>query len=204
MNSVTLKNINQELEYIDPDERRLIDTNIEEPLTIDDLINILGYQFRDDMILYSDLDKYQSIGQLLPRNNTFKIILIRDTPYSGHFVVILRYKKIIEWFDSYGFKPGDELDYMMVNNKLDQTKSELINLLRDAQKKGFQIVYNNKDYQQYSTDYKTIAVCGRYCSLRIIMLLKYNYDLEQFNNFMDDLRRRYKLNYDELVSLIIK
>jgi len=47
-------------------------------------------------------------------------------------------------------------------------------------------------------------VCGRYCSLRIIMLLKYNYDLEQFNNFMDDLRRRYKLNYDELVSLIIK
>ena len=125
------------------------------------------------MILYSDLDKYKSIGQLLPRNKTFKIILIRDTPYSGHFVVILRYKKIIEWFDSYGFKPGAELDYMMVNNKLDQTKSELINLLRDAQKKGFQIFYNNKDYQ-YSTDYKTISLCGRYCSLRVIMLLKYN------------------------------
>jgi hypothetical protein len=76
MNSVTLKNINQELEYIDPNERRTIDTNIEEPLSIDDLIKILGYQFRDDMILYSDLDKYKSIGQLLPRNKTFKIILI--------------------------------------------------------------------------------------------------------------------------------
>lgn len=204
MNTVSIQNINKELQYIDPHERRIIDTNIEKPLSIDDLVKILGYQFRDDMILYSNLDQYKSIEQLLPRNKTFKIILIRDEPYSGHFVVILRYKKTIEWWDSYGFKPDDQLDYMMVNNRLDQTKSELYDIFRDSQKKGFQIVYNKKAYQQYSTDYKTIAVCGRYCSLRVIMLLKHNYDLEQFNNFMDELKRRHGLSYDELVSLIIK
>lgn len=206
MNTVSIKNIHKELKYIDPHERRIINTNIKRPLSTEELIEILGPTFRDDVILYSYLDNYSRIEDLLPTDKSFKIILVRDSEYSGHYVVILRYSKTIEWFDSYGIYPGHILEYMgsSINKQLDQTKGELISLLKGAQEDGYDTIYNKKAFQEYSTDKKLIATCGYYCSLRIILLLKYNFDLVQFTRFLEKLKAKYKLNYDELVSLIIK
>jgi hypothetical protein len=59
MNSVTIQKIKEDLEYIDPQERQTIKRNISTPLSIDDLIQLFGEHFRDDMILYSNLDQYK-------------------------------------------------------------------------------------------------------------------------------------------------
>lgn len=206
MNNITVQGIQDELKIIDPQERQLIKDNISKALSNDDLISILGYQFKDDVILYSDLDNYESIEDLLPEDKTFKIILVRDTEYSGHYVAILRYSNTIEWFDSFALQPGEELNYTgsSINNELDQTKGEINDLLYDGKRRGYKIVYNKINFQEYSTDTKTIATCGRYCLLRIIMMMKYNYDLNKFIIFMKNLKLRYRLNYDQMVSLIIK
>ena len=205
MNSVTLKNINQELEYIDPQEKEIIRKNIQHSMSFNDLGDVLGQHFKDDIILYSILDNYNSIEELLPRNKSFKILLIRDSEYSGHYVTIMRYKKTIEFYDSYGTYPSKQLDYTKrVNQGLGQSKDELLDLLKDAQQKGYNVVYNKTAFQQYSTNIETIATCGRHVLFRIIMLLKYNYDLNKFVNFFMRLKRRYKMSFDELVSLIIK
>ena len=205
MNNLTLGQIHEELKYIDPNERQIINKNIKESLSVDDLNDILGQQFSDDIILYSNLDQYRSIEDLLPTNKSFKVLLIRDSNYSGHYVCILRYNKTIEFFDSYGMYPSNELDYTEnVNQSLGQTRDELLDLLQDAKQKGFKIEYNKIEFQQYSTGRKSIATCGRHVLFRIIMMIKYNYDLNKFVNFFISLERKYHLDFDNLVSLIIK
>ena len=206
MDKITINSIRKELKVIDPEEKKFIKKNISTPMSDQDLINELGSQFRDNIFLYSDLQKYNSITELLPTDKSFKILLVRDQPNSGHYVVILRYGDTIEWFDSFGLYPSNELNYIdsNENQQLGQTKGLLKSLLDQAINDGFQVVYNKLKMQEFSTDNKVISVCGRFCCLRIIMLLKYNYDLRKFLLFMEDLRKNYRLSYDELVSLIIK
>ena len=85
-----------------------------------------------NILKYSEIGNYKSIQQLLPRNKSWKIILIEDEYNSGHCTLLLRYNNTLEWFNSYGTFPSAELDFISHQQKaiLDQDVKHLNILLK--------------------------------------------------------------------------
>ena len=73
---------------------------IRKPLSDSTLRSILDSETR--IITYPDLSTYISSDELLPKAYDFVIILLLETPQSGHWCALLRYSNVFEWFDSYG------------------------------------------------------------------------------------------------------
>ena len=84
---------------------------IKKPLSDDDIKQILGKSCK--IIMYPDLEKYNSIDLLLPSPNDFCIILLIEDQnkynISGHWVALLKYNGIYEFFDPYGNPPDFDL-----------------------------------------------------------------------------------------------
>ena len=64
-----------------------------------------------NLIQYKDIHKYKSIDELLGKYKKC-VILYHTSENYGHWVCMYEYKNIIYFFDSYGFIPDDELNYL--------------------------------------------------------------------------------------------
>lgn len=108
------------------------------------------------VISYHELEGIQSIQQLLEPYGA--VILLYETKQNfGHYTALFFDKnKNLEFFDSYGFAPDQELKYATYDNT-----PYLSNLLKKYQGK---IIYNNEDLQKWARDVNT---CGRWCASRI-------------------------------------
>jgi len=89
---------------------------IAKPMTDSDLQRYLGAPSSKYIVKYSDLDNYNTINDLLPKEKDFKIILTEQEFNNGHWTCIMRYKDddkdVIEYFNSYGSKPSYELGFI--------------------------------------------------------------------------------------------
>lgn len=74
------------------------------------------------------------------------------------------------------------------------------NILLNKAFKQFKIIYNKFKFQKVS---KNINTCGRWCVLRILMMLDHNMDLDNFISFIKTSANEKELTKDELVSYII-
>ena len=150
-------------------------TNIEkQDLTGDDIKKICNGNV--EVIAYHLLKDYDSIENLLKVHGA--IILLYETKQNfGHYTALF-YNKAnqLEFFDSYGFKPDEELKYATFN--LDNGVPYLTNLLKKYNKP---IVYNNKKFQMWAKDMNT---CGRWTSVRIRM--RHRYDLNEFTQMFSN------------------
>lgn len=179
-----------------------INDKISQPLTDDDLKHFLGENVMSNIIKFSDLAKYKSINELLPNEKDYKIILIENSHNVGHWVVIMRYNKTVEYFNSYGTNPLNDLEYVGKNNNmvLNQSKQYIKKLLDDAVIKKYSVIYNKKRFQKLKS---SINTCGRHVVSRIIGMKKLNLDLEGYIKLLDKYKRKYKINYDQAITLII-
>ena len=195
-------NLQHYLTHLKNPNKQKLQQQIKEEITDSDLTRYFGKRDFKNILKYSDLANYNSIQQLLPRNKSWKIILIEHEYNSGHWTLLLRYNNTIEWFNSYGSFPSEELDYISQykNAQLDQQVKHLNILLTQALPK-FNIIYNKRKLQQLENGINT---CGKWVILRIIMMEKYNMDLAQFLQFVDKLKKLYKISSDELVTLLIQ
>ena len=182
---------------IDIDE---INKNISKDVSDGDIQKYFDFNVSKDIIKYSELHKYKSIEQLLPKNKSFKIILLESEPSKGHWLVLLRYNKTIEFFDSYGSNMDTELKYIPaeMNKKLHQDHY-YDKLIKEASKR-FNVIHNKKKFQEQGDQIQT---CGRHSLLRLFMLLDFNMDLYHYIYFMKELKKEYGLSYDQLVSWLI-
>lgn len=178
-----------------------IDKEMKEYMSDSDISHYLGKNFKKDIIKYSEMEKYNTIDEMLPKNNTYKIILLEETYNSGHWVAILRYNNTIEYFNSYGLKPSVELDgnSYLKNKQLNQDVKYL-NILLNKELGKKNIIFNKIKFQKYDPN---IATCGRWCVLRCLMFKKYKMDLPQFIKFIDDLKNHFNLSSDQLVTLLV-
>lgn len=161
--------------------------------------DILHYFPDVKTISYNELSRYTSIDQLLPNNGSFVIILYQQSPNSCHWVALLRYNNMIEYFDSLGGIPDAPLKWNSseVNQQLGITGPFLGRLLK---KSGLPIIYNPMKYQEQNSE---ISTCGRHCTLRIQKMLE-GFDLETYYKLLSMTKKKLKLPYDEIVAGLIR
>lgn len=163
-----------------------------------------------EIIKYQHLDNYSNIKELLPKNKSFIIILIEWEINIGHWVMVSRYtqnkQKILEYFNSYSGYPSSELNLLSEEKRkeLDQFDKHLNNLLRKSMNE-FKIIYNKYPLQSIKKIKGVeVGTCGRHCIFRIMMLIKFDLNLQEYIDFMKKISKKSKLNYDEIVAILIE
>lgn len=168
---------------------------ISKPLTDDDMRRH-GVDVEKDILKYGELDKYETIEELLPEDRSFKIILSEQDRNKGHWICIMRYKggmgDVIEYFNSYGSKPSYELDFVskLKNKFLNQNEKHLNKMLNKALKSGkYEIIYNKKRFQRYNPKIQT---CGRHVIFRLLNMKHFGVDLKGYIELMEKLKEEFE------------
>lgn len=135
------------------------------------------------IIKYSDLADYSNINELLPNDRDFKVILIESSVNQGHWVAVMKYGNILEFFNSYGTTLEHDFKFIptMVKHLLGQGGNLLTKLMK-TKDKGQKIYYNKKKLQKINDDINT---CGRWVVARCLSM-KIGWELDDFINKVED------------------
>lgn len=129
-------------------------------LSDSDIRNIFNNKIK--IIKYSEIKHYNDIEDLLyPYDKT--VILWEKEPSRGHWTILFRNKKkIIYFFDSYGYACEEELKYIdsTAKHQLMQGNGDLIRLFHNCR-----ILYNK---YQLQSKIPGIRTCGRWVICRVI------------------------------------
>lgn len=168
---------------------------VEEPLSNDEITKYLPGA---KIMRYSNIKKYDNIDSLLNKPVDYAILLYEDKPNKGHWVCVLKYNDMIEYFDSYGGKVDNPLSWNTEddNLSLDQ-RPYLSNLFNKTDK---EVIYNPIKYQDDSEDVNT---CGRHCVFRILNLLEKDRSLGDYYEIMKEIKKETKSSYDDIVANMI-
>lgn len=161
--------------------------------------DIKSYFPKAKIIVYNDLNDINHIDELLPMNKSYFFLLIESKKNSGHWVCIDKLKGVINFFDSYGGKPDSQLSWIPMEKReeLGEDEKRLTQLFRES---GYKVNYNPYRYQEMDGDIQT---CGRHCCMRIRSMLD-NKDLDQYYNYMEQMKKSRGMNYDEIVAFFIR
>lgn len=179
---------------------------VSDPLTDEEIENILGKRAKNKIISYSELQDFQFIEQLLPNQYDYIIILIEQTKNIGHWIGILRYidsndlKNTIEIFDSYGKPLIGTLDKIKGIIKIEQSRQYITDLIDDAILKNYKIVQNRIQFQKYGDNINT---CGRYVIARIVSVMKLKMNLKEFQDFLIYQDAKFKKGFDFVIGIFI-
>lgn len=134
----------------------------EYPLSDADIRQILGDDIK--ILTYPDLGKLKSIDECFDSKGRSIILFLTNGPTEGHWCCMLRKKKGILFWDSYGEAPEEQFDDIPQSRleALDQDHPYLTKLMRQS---GRPIYYNTHQYQKLDGD---IATCGRWCVARCL------------------------------------
>jgi hypothetical protein len=162
--------------------------------------NIRRYFPNATILTYKQLAEVDNISELLPALKSYFFLLYEQSPNSGHWVVINRYmnngKDTICFFCSYGSKIDAPLRWNSpaVNQELGQGQPYLTQLL---QKSGKYIEYNKVQYQSKTSP---VATCGAFATLWIKANLRENMTLNEFHEWIKEIKDETGLSYDAIAS----
>jgi len=170
---------------------------IQQPTTDADIKHFLGNNTK--ILKYADLSKYNNIHDLLPKQTDFVVLLFEQEIDKGHWVCICKNNDEISYFDPYGNRPSENFKWNSntTNNELQQDKRSILNLFDSS---NIPVFYNDFRYQKMENDINT---CGRHVSFFIINNQQYGRSLDDYHDLMNYLKTTFKLNYDQIVSVVI-
>ena len=142
---------------------------------------------------YPELRNIKDIEELLPKNDSYFILLYLDTPNSGHWTTLKRFNNDIQYFCSYGTYPDKQMNWYGKELK-EELGEDVLYLTKLLNKTNLKVNYNDVDYQ--NKDNLDIVTCGRHC----INFIKSKKDLKQYFKMMQKLKKDSGKDYDELVS----
>ncbi len=160
----------------------------------DDMNIILG----DNLFIfvYPYLDDVNNIDQVFDNEGRSLMLYLVNNINSGHWVCMIKKNNHILYFDPYGKRPDDIIDSLDEDKKdeLDMETKKLTHLLKNS---GYIVDYNIFPYQKLGDNINT---CGRHCAFRLL-----NRDLSdiQYNNLINKYTKKYNLNIDDTISLLI-
>jgi hypothetical protein len=169
---------------------------IHKPLSDSDLKSILGSETK--IITYPELSKYNNINELLPNSYDFVIILLLETPASGHWTALLKYNNGFEFFDSYGNAPDVDLTKWLTPQerlKLGESQKYLSFLLQ-----GQPYIYNKVKYQIMK---RGINTCGSHVAYRCFLFKKKQFNLLDYQKHVKNYTHLYGLTPDQLVATFV-
>ncbi len=169
---------------------------INRALTDDDIRDILGSDCK--IMKYSGLAEYIDLDDLLPKLKDYAIILYEEDENIGHWVGLLKYDNLYEFFDPYGLMPDKQLKW--VNLKTRRSLNEATPYLSYMLKQE-RFIYNHIKYQDLDN---FVLTCGSHTVHRIYRLLTNNMWLDDYYKFMKELKEESKFNYDLIVSTFVK
>ena len=169
---------------------------IHRALSDEDIRRILGGRCK--ILKYGALSRYGSLDDLLPDLLDYAIVLYEEKENSGHWVGLLKYNNLFEFFDPYGLIPDKELSW--VGLKTRRTLNEATPYMSILLKKEH-YVYNHVKYQNLD-DY--VNTCGSHVCHRIYRLLHDNMDLEEYHKYMKETREETGSNFDVIVATFVK
>lgn len=173
-----------------------INKEIERPLSDEEVLELCDN--KANLMTYKDLHKYKNIDDVLGKHKAC-VILVETKPNFGHWCCLFKYpnKNTLEWYDSYGYKPDDELDFVEEDYKRNNNMNypHLTKLLYGGSKK-YNIEYNDKNNQSEKSN---ISTCGRYCGMRLKLR---DLDNKKFNKMLSSLSNKLKKSKDWVITAI--
>ena len=159
------------------------------PLSNNQIIKELGPP-SDDILLYTDLHKFDRIEDLFLDDN-LRIILIESAPSRGHWVSLIKSGDTYIYMNSYGHPPDYEMRFLkpFYRNLLGESPAEFKRLSL-----GRKLIYNKVKFQV-----KNSSTCGRW---QVLWAEMYNrgYSLPEFQKCM---RLNKLTTYDDLVLALV-
>jgi hypothetical protein len=149
-----------------------------------------------DIIMYNQLKNYDNIEQLLPHDKSSFVLMYLDSPNSGHWTCCLRQKNTIEYFDSYGSYPDDDLKWVSADRRHELGVNDKY-LSRLLDKTKLNVIYNTEDYQSKGRQF---ATCGRHVIYRLKNIDK---SLKNYHKFISNEMKKSGCGYDCVVSKAI-
>lgn len=143
-----------------------------------------------EILKYSELSEFSNIKDAF-RKKKFLILLYETSENYGHWCCLfMRDRNTIEFFDSYGIMPDDELKFIRESFRIENGSlfPHLTFLLLES---NFKIEYNNHKFQRKSTNKSKISTCGRWVIVRCVL---HKLTIDQFAEMF--LRK----NSDELIT----
>ena len=160
-------------------------------LSNDNIVSALGPP-SEDIILYRDLHRYNSIDELFVDDN-LRIVLIESKKGYGHWVSLIKTgDDTYTYFNSYGHPPDYEMRFLkpFYRNLLGEDPAEFRRLA-----KGKKLIYNKVKFQGPNS-----STCGRW---QVLWTEFYNrgYSLSEFAKCMKENKTT---TYDDLVLKIVE
>ena len=131
-------------------------------LTNDQIMKGLNNQTK--IVKYTDLYTYTSIDDLLKPYNNVVILYQTISNTSGHWVCMFKNGNTLNFFDSYGLKVDEQIQYCPYLKRNMTNPYVLSDLLKNS---NYDLVENTYAYQ---TDSKKQSpnTCGRFCIVRLL------------------------------------
>jgi len=157
---------------------------LKKSLSDSDIRRVLGQA--TPILTYPELKNYSTMEQLLPKDKSFVVLLIETKQNSGHWICIMRYGNIIEYFDSYGYKPDNEFNLISKATQalLGEKKHYMTELIKTIPK-DIKFMWNKTRLQEMNDN---VDDCGRWVCFRIEMM-RFGYTLSEFIEFIQNAEK---------------
>ena len=154
----------------------------------------------DKVVKYSDLDQFKSVYDLLPEIIDYRIILIEQKLNLGHWCCITRDNHNFCFFDSYGYGPIQNLNFITkrMNKMLGQDRQDFSGLFSGLKKASYELEHNKKKFQKVSSDINT---CGRHVIVFIGKWIQ-GTNLQEYQKWLEQQHRNSGYSYDEIVTIL--
>lgn len=144
-----------------------------------------------NIYILNDLKRFNNIDDVLGPDGSAYILIETDGENQGHWLLLFKKGKTIEFFDSFGIKP-DEQKFFVEDEQLD--RNNYLSML--LKKSPYTITYNHYKFQELDA-----TTCGRWISMRLYLK---DYTLRQFKDLIVKLTKKYDITPDELVFYYTK
>jgi len=163
------------------------------------LQQVEGYALGDDDIAkmlpnthiftYPYLKNVKNIDEVFDDDGRAVMLYLTENDHTGHWVGLLRKPDHIEFFDPYGEKPDNELQWASggLRKELGINQPILTKLLRQSE---VPVIYNKTPYQK---EKDSIETCGRHTASRLLFS---HLSLPQYH----DMIKKSKLDADDFVA----
>lgn len=180
-----------------------IEKTVSIPMSVDTMKDYLEKKNMNLVFLY-DTNNITELNELFKNKSYVVLFVATKSRYNGHYVGMIKddESKIIYFFDSYGMT----LNFLLISFPNGDGYVQSKNILHLIAKSGYKLICNKTDYQKRDP---TVATCGRFVLMFFILYriitkhYKLNFSFKTMENAMNQIKKKLKMNYDEIVSYFI-